>query len=218
MRNLTCILTNYLTLFFIFLFLNCHKDVSGNSFSQYYPNNVGDSWIYDVTDSTQSSPTNPSPPQHYMVTVTITGTKTLIDGNQYVVWQYQYLWGNDTNFVKIVDDTLKIFSLTYSRTITDLNYPRDIFILPFQNNYWWNGLLLNTDTSRVVSQSEMVITSNQTFTDCFEIYHHYNGYNTELNDYYWFRPNIGMVKIFYFDYNNGPSLYRTWILRSYHIQ
>jgi hypothetical protein len=217
MRNSCIMVINYLKLFFIFLLLDCHKDVTGNSFSQYYPNNIGDTWTYDVTDSTQSSLNNPSPPQHYTVTTTITGTKILVDGNQYVVWQYQYPWGNDTNFVKIVGDTLKIFSLTYSRTVTDLNYPRTIFILPFQVNNKWNGLLLNLDSSRVVSQSEFVVTSSQTFTDCFEIYHHYIGYNTELNDYYWFKLNIGMVKIFDFDYNNGPSLYRTWILRSYHI-
>jgi hypothetical protein len=217
MRNSCIVVINYLTLFFIFFLLDCHKDVSSNSFSQYYPNNIGDTWTYDVTDSTQSSPTNPSPPQHYTVTITITGTKILVDGNQYAVWQYQYPWGNDTNFVIIVGDTLKIFSLTYSRTITDLNYPRTIFILPFQANDRWNGLLLNLDSSRVVSQSELVVTSNKTFTDCFEIYHHYIGYNTVLNDSYWFKPNIGMVKIFDFDYNNGPSLYRTWVLRSYLI-
>jgi hypothetical protein len=215
MRKLCIMIAKALLI--VFFFLACHKNNRQIYLPQYFPNAVGDSWVYDVTDSAQSTPNNPSPPLRYSVKVVITGTKVLLDGIGASVWQYQYPWGNDTNFVRITGDTVKIFSLTYSRSLDDLNYPQVIFLLPFQINNRWDGKLLNIDSSRVISQSEVTIPSAQTYSNCLEIYHHYIGPNTEFNDYYWFKANVGMVSIYYNDNNNGPVLYRTWLLKTYYL-
>lgn len=194
-------------LLFSLLFINCHKS-GGKSAAGYFPNSIGDYWIYNATDSIAGSSNNPSTPNHYTVKVLVKGSEILADGKPASVWQYQYPFGTDTNFVRIEGDTVKVFSLAYSRTVTDLAYPRMIFLLPFQTNKRWDGYLLTTDSSRITADSSGIYT----------LYHHYIGPNTELNDTYWLQPNVGITAMRFKDYNNGPMLYRTWVLSNYHLQ
>src|SRR5579862_6164141 len=120
------------------LFSSCNK-ASLHYNQPYYPLVIGDSWTYDVTDSSMSTPNNQSPPQHYIVPVLISGLEWLSDGNQYEVWESLFPWGYDTNFVRLNADTIKIFDRTYSRTLTDLQYPRTTFLIPFKAGEGWNG-------------------------------------------------------------------------------
>lgn len=167
--------------------------------SEYFPNTVGDSWEYEVYDS---SAFNGIP--EYTVKVNITGTVKLIDGIDANIWQYQYPWGNDTNYVRIVGDTVKIFSLAYSKTIEDFQFPRTMFLIPVTNQQRWDGKLLVSDTFHV-SREPKIVTNFFTFDSCFKIYHHYLGPNLEFKDDYWFRPNIGMIQIHYNEYSLGPT-------------
>ncbi|HLX92162.1 MAG TPA: hypothetical protein VKR32_10790, partial [Puia sp.] len=73
------------------------------------------------------------------------------------------------------------------------------------------------DTSYVLSQSETVVNGNLTFINCYLIYHHYIGPNSEINEFYWFVPNIGMVKNFTKNVEFGVALYRTFLLRNYRL-
>jgi hypothetical protein len=189
------------------LLVACHK-INGSNGPAYFPNAAGDYWIYNVTDSVASLPGNPFTPLHYSVKVVITGTTLMVDGKPATVWQYQYPWGNDTNFVRFNGDTVKFFSLVYSRSIANLAYPRVIFVLPLRVNSRWDGLLHNIDSSRVLTDS----------AGTYTIYHHYIGPNTEYNDYYFFTPNKGMALIRYNDYNNAPVHFRTWTLVNHHLQ
>jgi hypothetical protein len=209
-----CLITIF-TFYFLVL-LACHKDGQKPGSSEYFPNEIGDSWVYDVTDSTQSSPGNPSSPSHYAVTVTITGIKRLLDGKEAAIWEYQYPVGNETNYLRITGDTIKVFDNTYSRTMTDLNFPRQIFLLPFQVNQSWKGKLYDADSTKVIEKADVRIGA-QTFTGCYHIYRHYSGPNIELNDHYWFKPDIGMVTIYKKDFNFGPTLYSTWQLKSFSV-
>src|SRR5580693_4288199 len=114
MKMLSALVVSIFSLSSICL-LACHKNAENPYSSKYFPNDVGDTWVYDVTDSSQSTINNPSPPSHYSVKVSITGIKKLLDGKDAAVWQYQYPSGNDTNYVRITGDTVKIFDNTYSR-------------------------------------------------------------------------------------------------------
>ena len=51
--------------------------------------------------------------QHFSVKVVIIGTKKLADGKIAAIWQYNYPFGIDTNYVRIVGDTIKIFDNSY---------------------------------------------------------------------------------------------------------
>lgn len=207
-----------IVLFFLLYFISaCHKEcVKRNLPANYFPNTVGDTWEYEVTDSAQAIGGSNDTVKHYLVKVVITGTKKLIDGKEATIWQYQYPFGNDTNYVRISADSIKVFDRIYSQTIEDLNYPRKVFLIPFSVNRRWNGKLLYVDSFRVIKQEDLLI-GNQKFCKTFNIYHHYIGPNTEYKDYYWFKPSIGMVNILTSHYNLGPIIYRSWTLKTYSL-
>jgi hypothetical protein len=198
------------------LIIACHKDGAKPNLSKYYPNDLGDSWVYDVVDSAKSTINNPSSPTHYTVNVTIVGTKKLADGKDASVWKYDYPSGTDTNYVRVSADTVKIYYNGYAGTVEALNYPSLIFVVPFAINSRWTGKIYGTDTSKVVAISN-VASSTQTFQNVFKIYHHYIGPNTELNDYYFIKPNVGIVAENLMHYANGPITYRTWKLKSFTV-
>jgi hypothetical protein len=198
--------------------LCCHKDAltSNTPSREYFPNTVGDSWEYDVYDSSVVRD-HPNFPRGYTVKLVVTGIQKLVDGKDATVWQYQYPWGNDTNFVRIIDDSIKVFDAVYSREPRNLDFPRQMFLPPFQVGKRWDGKLLYIDSSRVMNRSN-IITPTQTFPDCFDIYHHYLGPNLEYNDHYWFKPNIGMTRISYNQYTLGFYIVVLWQLKKYSLR
>lgn len=189
-----------------FLLASCHKDtIKTDTQAEYFPNKVGDYWEYEVYDSSEARGIPYSNyPRNYTVKINITGITKLVDGNDATVWEYEYPWGKELNYIRISGDTIKIYDTVYSTTIRDLEFPREIYILPFQNNQTWNGKLLRVDNYSVSTVSS-ITTNWDTFTDCFLIFHHYEGPNIEYNDKYWFKPNIGLLKKYKHQYNLGPT-------------
>lgn len=206
-------ITMIVHLFLLGLLLSCNKHTpeQNTPYDKYFANNVGNYWEYDVYDSS-SVRVHSDYPRAYTVKVIISGIQKLVDGKDATVWEYQYPWGNDTNYVRLVGDTVKIFDRVYSRSIEDLNFPRQIFLLPFEISKRWDGKLLYIDTSRVIRQEDVTVPA-QTFTNCFDLFRHYLGPNLEYNDSYWFKPNIGMVKIYLHEYNLGPVTIELWRLK-----
>ena len=206
-------------LLFALLGATCHKNTvppqdppaAIPTASEYFPNSVGDYWEYYVYDS---SAFNGIP--EYTVKVSITNTQKLVDGKDATVWQYQYPWGNDTNYVRTVGDTIKVYDKFRTETIRGLEFPLKIFLIPFQDGQRWNGKLLYVDTS-YVSSKPIIKTKFYVFDSCFKIYHHYLGPNLEFKDEYWFRANIGMIQIHYNDYSLGPIKAQLWQLKKYYL-
>jgi hypothetical protein len=199
---------------FALLASSCHKDTvkPNTSASEYFPNSIGDYWEYNVHDSTAGY----TQTENYTVKVRITGIKKLVDGNDAYVWKYEYPSRTDTNYIRIVGDTVKIFDLIYSRSIRDLKFPREIYIIPFNDEQRWNGKLLLTDTFHVYTVPS-VDTHAGLFTNCFNIYHHYLGPNIEYMDNYLFKPYIGMIKIEFNHYALNPKTFQIWNLNKYYL-
>jgi hypothetical protein len=208
MRQMSCSMIKLLLIGV--LFSSCKKDTLPNkAASEYFPNKVGDYWEYEIDDSTAS--------KQYSVTIRITGVQKLVDGIDAYVWEYQYPWGKDINYVRMVGDTIKVFDTLYSTSVYNLNFPRKLFLIPFQNEQRWDGKLLAIDSFHVSGQPAISATYNS-FTDGFKIYHHYLGPNMEYNDSYYFVPQIGMVKMFYYKYNFAPPTKVLWQLKKYYLQ
>ncbi len=195
------------------LIISCHKDAikPNTSGSEYFPNSIGDYWEYNVHDSTAGYTA-----ENYAVKVTIVGITKLVDGNDAYVWKYEYPSTIDTNYIRIVGDTVKIFDQTYSRTIEDLQFPRKIFIIPFANEQRWDGKLLLIDSFHVYSEAS-IETNAGAFTNCFRIYHYYLAPNTEYVDNYWFKQNVGFIKMDFNHYILNPRNYQTWTLMKYYL-
>ena len=202
------------------LISSCHKDTlkPNAQASEYFPNKVGDSWEYDVYDSSEVRGIPYSNyPRNYTVKINISGITKLVDGNDATIWEYNYPWGKELNYIRISGDTIKIYDTVYSTTIRNLQFPREIYIVPFQNNQTWNGKLLQIDNYSVSTVSSITNNWNK-FTDCFLISHHYVGPNIEYNDKYWFKPNIGLLKKYINQYNLAPLHIELWQLKKYYLQ
>lgn len=194
------------------VFYSCSKDMTSKNIeaSEYFPNSVGDYWEYNVTRTISGY----SDIENYTVKVTIVGTQKLIDGNKAFIWQYQYPSGNDTNYVTITNDTVKIYDPFRIETLRNLQFPLKIYLIPLQVGKRWDGKLLLIDSSHVTI-SPNVTTKFQTFTDCFNIYHYYLAPNTEYIDTSWFQSNIGFIKNYYNNYVLAPRTVEVWELKKY---
>jgi hypothetical protein len=189
----------------------CQKEVikPNKEASEYFPNKVGNYWIYELYDSTSA--------KQYDVIVKITDTKKLVDGKGATIWVYEYPWGFDTNYVRITQDTVKVYDKFRTETIYNLKFPLKIFLIPFQDGQRWDGKLIAIDSSNVKAKSS-ISTSAKEFKNGFSIYHHYIGPNLEYNDTYDFIPKIGMVKVYYNHYDLAPPTRVLWQLKKYYLQ
>lgn len=193
---------------------SCNKDSakSNTASSEYFPNTIGNYWEYQLQDSTSGYPTSAS----YTVKVTISGIQKLVDGNDAFIWKYEYPSHTDTNFIRIVGDTVKVFDLFYSSSLRYLEFPRKIFILPLYDGQQWDGKLLVIDNFHVYN-APVVKTGAGSFTDCLNIYHYYLAPNTEYTDSYIFKPNVGFVQISNDHYVMSPRTFQTWNLTRYYL-
>ncbi|MFC4231574.1 hypothetical protein ACFOW1_06720 [Parasediminibacterium paludis] len=190
------------------VFLSCHKDtiVNNQKASEYFPNKIGNCWQYSVYDSSLQ--------KQYDVTVSIIGTKKLIDGIDANIWQYQYPDKTDTNYVRLDVDTIKIYDKTRIETLQGLQFPLNTYVIPFKNGQRWDGKLLAVDSSYVTALTSISI-SAETFMNGFNIYHYYLGPNIEYIDNYGFISNIGIVKMYLNHYNFAPRNKQLWQLKKY---
>jgi hypothetical protein len=139
--------------------------------------------------------------------VKVVGIQKLIDNKDAYVWQYQNPWGKDTIYVRMENDTVKTFSSSYSWTIENLKFPRQMFLTPFQAGQKWNGKLYWIDTYGV-SKDSIGYTIN----------YHYVGPNMEYNDQLYFRPNIGFTKLDKSHYDLAPINHQIWQLEKYSLK
>lgn len=198
-------------------FVACHKEAihKNQSATEYFPNSIGDYWEYEVYDSSQVRD-HPDYPRSYTVKVIITGVQRLADGREAMIWQCRYPDTTTEVFVRSYSDRVKIYSRQALTDTTSIYYGV-IYRLPFADGERWSGKIYHID-SFFVSQEQQVITSYRAFANCFDIYHRYSGFNLFYNDHYWFKPYIGTIKIFYHQYNLGPTRIELWQLKDYGLR
>jgi hypothetical protein len=200
-----------IALLFLAFVASCQKNSLNSVPTDYFPNRVGDEWIYEVTDS---APEGNYPAEHSTVKISITGITKLLDGQNATIWQYQYPSGSLINYFRMTVDTMKMFTLYDGTTIEALYYPQMIYILPFTLNETWRGNLANFDSSRVFGQVN-VKRPLQQFQNCFEIFHYYVGPEIYHIDTLWFKPYIGFVQMRYVHMDAGPTINSYWQLKSF---
>ena len=92
------------------VFQSCKK---GNSIQnplsdQYFPFKKGNTWTYNVQDTFDGFIGGRI--RNYDVVVSMVGVKNLSDGKDAYVMKFQYPDYVDMQFIRIINDTLKVFS------------------------------------------------------------------------------------------------------------
>lgn len=199
------------------LFVGCSKpsDNSSQKSSEYFPNKVGNSWEYQVTDSSDLREHVDIPPI-YTVKVTITGTQKLLDGQTATVWTYDFPYGQELRFIATSGDTIKVYDSLKVKDQRSLLFPNQTLIIPFERNASWAGKLQFSDLYQVTVKDD-IKNSFADFGKGFVVYRHYEGPNTEYNDLMMFAPNIGMVNANYIHYEFAPITRYRWELKKYSL-
>ena len=192
---------------------------------QWFPNKVGDSWTYAVTDTAYGHRWG-SDFRTGTLHISIIDSTKLPGGTSATVWRTVWPpevsparppWNVDTAYVWTSGDTVKI-----SYGVEPILFPpksmrdiviTDIYIFPFQMGSGWR--IQGPDTTQVVSKDSLSIPAG-TFDNVYRINTHtfMGSFNYSINRDVWFKPGVGLVqKMVSF---NGT--YYTWKLVDYHVK
>ncbi|MDR3651784.1 MAG: hypothetical protein P4L34_02290 [Paludibacter sp.] len=162
----------------------------------YFPNSVGYYWFYNVFDSVL----NKSEP----LRVSIVDNRT-INGANSAVWLLSYTNRTDTFFVSQSKDTI-IFNSN--------SFIKRIYVVPFSLNQIWNESYFSTNNSKVISIEDVTVPAGS-FNDTYVIERNIRSFNYSLYEKIYFKPQIGIVKLYTKEYNLGPVQIKTWELKSF---
>jgi hypothetical protein len=199
---------------YFFLNLSCNnKDILRHSIqgSEYFPNTIGNYWEYDVYDSSNYRE-HPNIPRLYNVKVKISGQANIADGGVALIWEYQYPWGIEKKYVKYRSDTLAIYDSIRAFNLSYLQYPNDLFILPFSINNDWKSNLLWSDSFFVRKDTSPL------YQNSFLIKREYFGQQAFFYNKYWFKPNVGFEKIQFDETTQGIRRNEIWQLKYYNLK
>ncbi|HKI46544.1 MAG TPA: hypothetical protein VKA08_14540 [Balneolales bacterium] len=184
---------------------------------QWFPNKVGDSWTYAVTDTAYGHRWGQA-----LVTdtlrVSIIGTTKYPDGTPATIWQT--VWPKnmhptasriDTTYVILSGDSVLVspYLAVFSNGKKHIYH---IYVFPFQTG---NGWRLGPDSSRVVSRDTLSVPAG-TFTDVYRISTGGGGINAFFSQDTWFKAGIGIVQVTHAEWNYLAKY--TWKLLDYHVK
>lgn len=189
---------------------SCHKDTTkpNNNIqaSEYFPNKVGDKWVYSVYDSTKKRMDD--------VSVEITGTTTLPKGEVANIWIYKYPDKADTNFVFQSGDTIKFVP---ALDINPNDYVvKETYVFPLSVGNSWTNLFLY-DSVHVTKKTQISI-NNLQFDSTYFLIEKGQTFNYFIYAEEYFKPMIGMVQLSRYEYNFFTPDNKVWYLKEYYLK
>ena len=196
----------------LLLVLGCTKgSISSNNKSKdVFPDKIGDTWVYHVTNTTVNG--NDSTALQYDMNVSVTDSVRLPGGIIANVWIYKFLNTTDTNYVYQNGDTVKFLDKTKS-------FPLRQYIIPFSLHNSWQ-YIPGDFPATIDAQGDINVGVND-FPDAFHL--HVNA-NAGLPDASfgideWIENNVGVVTRSI--YPLGLIFLKhviSWSLVSYHLK
>lgn len=199
-----------LILAFTILLASCHKETDtlppNVSASEYFPNKIGDKWIYNVYDSVTA--------KMYEVSVEIIGSTTLPKGENANVWIYKYPDKIDTNFVFQSGDTVK-FVPALNLNPNDY-YVSKKYIIPLSVGKVWKNAFIY-DTIEVIKQTNFTV-NNLQFDSAYFLIEGGQTFNYLIYAEEYFKPMIGTLQLSKYEYNFTPPENKVWYLKEYFLK
>ncbi len=188
------------TIFLIGIFFiggySCKK---GNGPIDYFPSQIGFKWIYNVFDSISNTSET--------LKISIVGSKS-INGVKSNVWVLNYSHHTDTILVSERNDT--VIFIGYNST----GYTRRMYVIPFSVNQSWDELESSTNQSKVMNLESVIVAAGH-FNDCYVIERKIESFNYSLQEIIYFKPYIGIIKIYTKEFNMAPYEIHSWELINY---
>lgn len=162
----------------------------------YFPNSVGYKWVYNIFDSVLN--------KSEIYRVYIIDNRT-INGLNTKVWLLGNATKTDTFFVSQSKDTI-VFNSNSS--------VKRIYVVPFSLNQVWDESYFSTSNSKVISIENVTVAAG-TFNETYVIERNIKSFNYSLYEKIYFKPEIGIVKLYSREYNLGSVQTKTWELKSF---
>ena len=161
----------------------------------YFPNEIGYTWVYNIYDSVAKKSDT--------LQISIIGSKN-IDGSDSKIWLLTYPNKTDTFFVSEKNDTV----------IFNTGIVRKVYVFPFFVNQIWDEYLASLTRKSEVIGIENISTEAGVFNNTYIISRFLAGYNYYLKEKVYFKPGVGIVKLYSFEYNLSAPEIKTWELKS----
>lgn len=202
----------YAILLFIFSCIRNNESFDNTEGTDSFPDRVGDSWLYHVTD-TALTLQNIDSIREYDMQVLVVGSTLLPGGSTSNIWIYRSPNTTDTNYVVLSADTINFEMFRGPGVIVVRRY-----VEPLQLHQSWEYSAGSVHNVTVDSVADIQVNANQFHA------HHISGYpgrpDEIINIEEWVAKNIGVVKRYY---NNSGTTnpfqhHTTWSLVSYHLK
>lgn len=179
--------------------------------SAVFPNSAGDTWTYEVYDSTTSTTDT--------MIVSVAGSKNLPDGKNLKIWLFRSTSGNRASYLSYFGDSLFVYSgpdtvyLYSDGTGTSVHTS---YVFPMSVGSEWENHLAGIVDSSFVTEQNTITTPAGTFTNSFHIERLHAGLNDYIHSSVWFKNDIGLVE---FDVDETGFVLDRFSCRliSYHI-
>ncbi|HKJ45421.1 MAG TPA: hypothetical protein VJ991_06270 [Balneolales bacterium] len=144
--------------------------------SKYFPNSVGDTWTYAVSDSSGQVIDT--------LQVTVQRTTTLSDGSEARVWQYVSRDSSYTRYVVQNADSVFVYADSLGKRVKKI-------ITPYEIHKQWNLF----SHSYEIKNMDTISVANSNKIPTYHIYI-YNPmqYANPISEELWMAPYVGLVK------------------------
>lgn len=169
--------------------------------SEYFPNRVGNWWIYNRFDSLAMERTS--------LKVEIVSDSLFKDGEEYKVWVFSKSNLYDTLFVRATADSVLFYR--YSDA-----FPTEVMLIPVWTGQSWTHPFFFRDSTRVLSRDTLLV-NQMVFPDSYRIHRRLFAFNDYLTDDRWFVPYLGIVKLENWHYLFGWISKENWTLNDWKL-
>jgi hypothetical protein len=195
--------TRSILIFVILSLAACKKETPDNQLSdQYFPNRIGNLWVYDRFDSLDMVSTE--------LRIEIVKDSIASDGYTYMMWVFSKTKMYDTLYVRTNDDSVLFYRYLEG-------YPFEVMLQPLAVGKKWTQPYMVRDSSFVVSVDSMTIGSLHS-DNAFKIHRRLAAFNDYMSDDRWFIPYLGIAKLENWHYLFGWISKENWRLVSYSLR
>jgi hypothetical protein len=178
----------------------CRKEPDCYKLSdEYFPNRIGNWWIYDRFDSLAMEQTT--------LRIGIIRDSVWKDGNTYKMWVFHKSNLYDTLYVRNTVDSVLCYRYLEGS-------PEEVMLFPLSVGLSWVHPILVRDSTHVISKDTVDVGANE-FSNAFQIHRRLFAFNDYLTDDRWFVPYLGIVKLENWHYLFGWISKENWYLKEY---
>ncbi len=176
-----------------------------------FPNTIGDTWVYAVYDSLNSTEDT--------LTVKVSSIVTALNSRNLMVWIYRANSGMNSNYTINNLDTAYVYSGNDTVYFYNNNAGSQFeskMVFPLQVGLQWGNAATGiVDTSQVVDQNSITVPAG-TFQKTYHILRTKNGLNDYMTVNLWFTERVGIIKLFVTERGFAFRTF-TWDLINYSV-